>query len=90
MKDVRVKIFKFNKNHYFDYKKKFIRDNKELSPQEIYNLILKNIKNMDKIVFRMDDVGASTKLYEVYSNKYFGNLFLKRMKYFKAWGHIKK
>ena len=46
---------------------------------------------MDKIVFRMDDVGASTKLYEVYSKKYFGNLFfLKRMKYFKAWGPYKE
>ncbi len=42
---------------------------------------------MDKIVFRMDDVGASTKLYEIYSKKIFGNFFfLKKMKYFKAWG----
>jgi len=42
---------------------------------------------MRKIVFRMDDVGASTKKFEIYSNKMFGNfLFLKRMPYFKAWG----
>ena len=39
------------------------------------------------IALRMDDVGASTKKYEVYSKKIFGNfLFLKRLKYFKAWG----
>ena len=39
------------------------------------------------IALRMDDVGASTKKYEVYSKKLFGNfLFLKRLKYFKAWG----
>ena len=39
------------------------------------------------IALRMDDVGASTKKYEVYSKKPFGNfLFLKRLKYFKAWG----
>ena len=45
LKDSKSKnFFKFNKNHYFDYKKKFIRDNKELSPQEIYNLILKKYK----------------------------------------------
>jgi hypothetical protein len=42
---------------------------------------------MKKIVFRMDDVGASTKKFEIYSKKPFGNfLFLKRMPYFKAWG----
>ena len=35
----------------------------------------------------MDDVGASTKHFEVYSKKIFGNfLFLKYLPYFRAWG----
>ena len=42
---------------------------------------------MKKIVFRMDDVGASSKKFEVYSKVKFGNfLFLKKLPYFKAWG----
>ena len=42
---------------------------------------------MRNIVFRMDDVGASTKLYNVYSNYKIGNfLFLKYLKLFKRWG----
>ncbi len=42
---------------------------------------------MKKIALRMDDVGASTKHFEVYSKKIFGNfLFLKYLSYFKAWG----
>jgi hypothetical protein len=42
---------------------------------------------MNKITFRMDDVGASTKLYNIYSKKFFGNFFfLKKMSQFKAWG----
>jgi len=41
---------------------------------------------MKKIAFRMDDVGASTKQFEVYSKSYFGNfLFLKYIYPFKAW-----
>jgi len=40
-----------------------------------------------KIVLRMDDVGASTKHFEVYSKKIFGNfLFLKYLSFFRAWG----
>jgi len=36
---------------------------------------------------RIDDIGASTKRYEVYSKKMFGNfLFLKYLPGFKAWG----
>ena len=39
-----------------------------------------------KIALRIDDIGASTKKYEVYSKKLFGNiLFLKYLKYFRAW-----
>lgn len=39
------------------------------------------------IALRMDDVGASSKNFEVYSKNYFGNfLFLKYLKSFKAWG----
>ena len=39
-----------------------------------------------KIALRIDDIGASTKKYEVYSKKLFGNiLFLKYLEYFKAW-----
>jgi len=42
---------------------------------------------MKKIVFRIDDVGASSKKFEIYSKKIFGNfLFLKRLPIFKAWG----
>ncbi len=42
---------------------------------------------MSRIVLRMDDVGASTKHFEVYSKKIFGNfLFLKYLPYFRAWG----
>lgn len=41
---------------------------------------------MKKIALRMDDVGASTKLYEVYSKIPLGNfLFLKYLRPFKAW-----
>jgi peptidoglycan/xylan/chitin deacetylase (PgdA/CDA1 family) len=42
-----------------------------------------------KIALRMDDVGASSKRYEVYSKRWrgLGNiLFLKRLPYFRAWG----
>lgn len=40
-----------------------------------------------KIAFRMDDVGASTKQFEVYSKSRFGNfLFLKYLPPFKGWG----
>lgn len=45
---------------------------------------------MEKFIsLRMDDVGASSKLYEQYSKKLYGlaNIsFLKRLPYFKAWG----
>lgn len=44
---------------------------------------------MKKIALRIDDIGASTKHYEVYSKKWFGLgnfLFLKYLKFFKAWG----
>lgn len=41
----------------------------------------------NKICLRMDDVGASTKIYEQYSKYPFCNLFfLKRIKKLKAWG----
>ncbi len=43
----------------------------------------------NKIALRMDDVGASSKQYEIYSKKLFGMgnfLFLKRLKWLKAWG----
>ncbi len=40
-----------------------------------------------KISLRMDDVGASTKMYEIYSKNRIGNIsFLKYYKPFKAWG----
>ena len=40
-----------------------------------------------KIALRMDDIGASSKKYEVYSKNKIGNfLFLKYLKPFKAWG----
>jgi peptidoglycan/xylan/chitin deacetylase (PgdA/CDA1 family) len=42
---------------------------------------------MGTIHLRMDDIGASTKKYEVYSKTKFGNiLFFKYLKPFKAWG----
>ena len=41
---------------------------------------------MNKIAFRMDDVGASTKQFEVYSKSFIGNfLVLKYFPPFKAW-----
>ena len=41
---------------------------------------------MKPIFLRIDDIGASSKKFEVYSNNRFGNiLFLKYLKYFKAW-----
>jgi|APSaa5957512535_1039671.scaffolds.fasta_scaffold18387_2 peptidoglycan/xylan/chitin deacetylase (PgdA/CDA1 family) len=48
-----------------------------------------NTLNKPKIALRIDDIGASTKKYEVYSKKWFGIgnfLFLKYTKFFKAWG----
>lgn len=48
---------------------------------------------MKRIALRIDDIGASTKKYEVYSKKWFGFgnfLFLKRMKYFKAWAEYRE
>lgn len=42
-----------------------------------------------RIALRMDDVGASSKRYEIYSKRWrgFGNfLFLKQLPYFRAWG----
>jgi peptidoglycan/xylan/chitin deacetylase (PgdA/CDA1 family) len=42
---------------------------------------------MKTIALRIDDIGASTKRFEVYSKKRYGNfLFLKYVKNFKAWG----
>lgn len=41
------------------------------------------------IALRLDDVGASSKYFEVYSKRWYGLgniLFLKKMSYFKAWG----
>ena len=41
---------------------------------------------MNKIALRIDDIGASTKKFEVYSKLPFGNfLFLKYLYPFKAW-----
>jgi peptidoglycan/xylan/chitin deacetylase (PgdA/CDA1 family) len=48
---------------------------------------------MKKIALRIDDIGASTKEYEVYSKKWFGLgnfLFLKYMDYFKAWAKYRE
>ena len=46
---------------------------------------------MENIVLRMDDVGASTKRYEVYSKVPFGNfLFIKYLPYFRAWGRYRE
>jgi len=40
-----------------------------------------------KIAIRIDDIGASSKMFEVYSKNIVGNLFfLKYLKLFKAWG----
>jgi peptidoglycan/xylan/chitin deacetylase (PgdA/CDA1 family) len=40
-----------------------------------------------RIALRIDDIGASTKRYEIYSSTRFGNiLFLKYLKPFRAWG----
>jgi len=40
-----------------------------------------------KTCLRIDDIGASTKIYEVYSKIRFANiLFLKYLESFKAWG----
>lgn len=42
-----------------------------------------------KVALRIDDIGASSKQFEVYSRKWFGIgnfLFLKRLDFFKAWG----
>ena len=42
---------------------------------------------MIRTALRIDDIGASTKLYEVYSKRLFGNfLYLKYLKSFRAWG----
>jgi peptidoglycan/xylan/chitin deacetylase (PgdA/CDA1 family) len=42
---------------------------------------------VNKVALRMDDVGASTKKYEVYSKNPLGNfLFLKYLPLFRAWG----
>ena len=46
-----------------------------------------------KVALRIDDIGASSKQFEVYSNKWFGvgNLFfLKKLDFFKAWGPYKE
>ena len=48
---------------------------------------------MKKIALRIDDIGASTKEYEIYSKKWFGLgnfLFLKYMNYFKAWAKYRE
>lgn len=47
------------------------------------------MNNPIRIAFRIDDIGASTKVYEQYSKRWMGLgnfLFLKRMPYFRAWG----
>jgi peptidoglycan/xylan/chitin deacetylase (PgdA/CDA1 family) len=44
------------------------------------------LKDNLKIALRIDDIGASTKKFEIYSKKRFGNiLFFKYLKYFRAW-----
>lgn len=44
-----------------------------------------------KIIFRIDDIGASSKQFEVYSKSFIGNfLFLKYLRPFKAWGPYKE
>ncbi len=48
---------------------------------------------MKKIALRIDDIGASTKEYEIYSKKWFGLgnfLFLKYLNYFKAWAKYRE
>ena len=43
------------------------------------------------VAFRIDDIGASTKRYEVYSKRRFGNfLYLKYLKSFGAWGSYRE
>ncbi len=45
------------------------------------------MKKNNPLVLRMDDVGASSKKFNIYSKSRIGNfLFLKRIKPFKAWG----
>ena len=45
------------------------------------------MKKNNPLVLRMDDVGASSKKFNVYSKSRIGNfLFLKKIKPFKAWG----
>ena len=68
------------------------------TPQDNYQKALVNYLNflqffegtghtVNKVVLRMDDVGASTKHFEVYSKIPFGNfLFLKYLPFFRAWG----
>ncbi len=42
---------------------------------------------INKCCLRIDDIGASSKEFEVYSNSFIGNIsFLKYLKIFKAWG----
>jgi peptidoglycan/xylan/chitin deacetylase (PgdA/CDA1 family) len=46
-----------------------------------------------KLALRIDDIGASTKEYEIYSKNWFGLgnfLFLKYMNYFKAWAKYRE
>jgi hypothetical protein len=48
---------------------------------------------MKQIALRIDDIGASTKEYEVYSKKWYGLgnfLFLKYFDYFKAWAKYRE
>jgi hypothetical protein len=50
-------------------------------------------QDQKKIALRIDDIGASTKEFEVYSKKWFGLgnfLFLKYMPYFKAWAKYRE
>jgi len=42
---------------------------------------------VNRLALRIDDIGASTKRYEVYSKRLFGNfLYLKYLQSFRAWG----
>lgn len=48
---------------------------------------------MKKIALRIDDIGASSKEFEVYSKRWFGlgnMLFLKNLDYFKAWAKYRE
>jgi hypothetical protein len=48
---------------------------------------------MKRIALRIDDIGASSKEYEIYSKKWFGMgnfLFLKYLDYFKAWARYRE